>query len=457
MIIENDALPDIKLALDLDGVIREAAVSDAFTGESVSDWVGRPWGETVDRSSGERLRRLVEGALETGVSAFGQIVQRFPSGRELPVEYTTVRLGGGAGLVAIGKSLRAVTELQMRLAEAQQAMERDYWKLREVETRYRLVFNASSDAVLLLKADTLRVVELNPAAARAFGLAAQRVGGWDREHLLNAIPAAERADFEAMLRRAEGQGKAPGILLHLGAERTPWRVRASLMPTEQGAHFLVQLAPAGAVRSALDQREQIPMDLLVERGPDGVAVVDHDGALLRANRAFLDLVQVGPETAVLGQPIGRWLGRPGADSTVLLANVQRLGVVRRFATRLRGELGSETEVEISAVGNIEVVGGVIGVFVRDLVTRLPPPAKGGAIGRVLDSISEQVGKRPLRTLVSETVHAVERHYIQAALDLTGGNRTAAAEILGLSRQSLYVKLSRYGLEGEPGAAAQDGS
>lgn len=452
MIVSDEVMPDIRLTLDLDGVIREAAVSDAFAGESVAAWVGRPWGETVDGASGERLRRLLEGALATGVGAFGQIVQRFPSGRELPIEYTTVRLGGGAGLLAIGKSLRAVTELQMRLVEAQRAMERDYWKLREVETRYRLLFNASSDAVLLLKADTLGIVELNPAAARALGLAGQRAGGWDREHLLNAVPAGERSDFEAMLRRAEGQGKAPGILLHLGAERSPWRVRASLMPTEQGAHFLVQLAPAGAVLLTSDQREEVPIELLVEHGPDGFAVVDRDGTLLRANRAFLDLVQVGPETAVIGQPLGRWLGRPGADSTVLLANVQRLGVVRRFATRLLGELGTETEVEISAVGNAEAAVGVIGLFVRDLVTRLPPPSKGGAIGRLLDSISEQVGKTPLRTLVSETVHAVERHYIQAALDLTGGNRTAAAEILGLSRQSLYVKLSRYGLEAEPGGA-----
>ncbi|MCU0835963.1 MAG: transcriptional regulator PpsR [Chromatiaceae bacterium] len=454
MIIQDEAMPDIKLALDLEGVIREALVSDAFAGESVAAWVGRPWGETVDRSSGERLRRLMEGALATGVAAFGQIVQRFPSGRELPVEYTTVRLGGGAGLLAIGKSLRAVTELQMRLVEAQQAMERDYWKLREVETRYRLLFNASSDAVLLLKAASLEIVELNPAAAQALGLTARRAGGRDREYLLNAIPAGERSELEAMLRRAEGQGKAPSILVHLGAERSPWRVRASLMPTEHGALFLVQLAPAGAVQQALDQREQIRIDRLVEQGPDGVAVVDREGTVLRANRAFLDLVQVGPEMAVLGQPIGRWLGRPGADSTVLLANVQRLGVVRRFATRLLGELGTETEVEISAVGNAEGAGGLIGVFVRDLVTRLPPPSKGGAIGRLLDSISEQVGKTPLRTLVSETVHAVERHYIQAALDLTGGNRTAAAEILGLSRQSLYVKLSRYELEGEPGDAAE---
>jgi DNA-binding NtrC family response regulator len=54
----------------------------------------------------------------------------------------------------------------------------------------------------------------------------------------------------------------------------------------------------------------------------------------------------------------------------------------------------------------------------------------------------------LNTLVSETVGLVERHYIEAALETTDGNRSAAAKMLGLSRQSLYMKLSRYGIGGE---------
>jgi DNA-binding NtrC family response regulator len=35
--------------------------------------------------------------------------------------------------------------------------------------------------------------------------------------------------------------------------------------------------------------------------------------------------------------------------------------------------------------------------------------------------------------------------IEAALELTGDNRSSAAEMLGLSRQSLYVKLRRFGI------------
>jgi DNA-binding NtrC family response regulator len=61
------------------------------------------------------------------------------------------------------------------------------------------------------------------------------------------------------------------------------------------------------------------------------------------------------------------------------------------------------------------------------------------------SLLELVGSSSLREILSETTEVVERMCIEAALDLTSNNRAAASEMLGLSRQSLYVKLRKYGL------------
>src|SRR3954453_6522930 len=182
------AQPDVTLFLDLEGVIRDVALSTAVPERGVEAWCGRPWAETVLDVGGDKVRRMVQDAREHGVSGFRQVTQRFPSGLELPVEYTTVRLGGKAGLIAIGRNLQAVAELQSRLIAAQQAMEQDYWKLREVETRYRLLFDASAEAVLLLEADTLHIVDANPAAIRALGLGRGRalmaeLGPEERERL----------------------------------------------------------------------------------------------------------------------------------------------------------------------------------------------------------------------------------------------------------------------------------
>jgi ATP-dependent DNA helicase Rep len=51
----------------------------------------------------------------------------------------------------------------------------------------------------------------------------------------------------------------------------------------------------------------------------------------------------------------------------------------------------------------------------------------------------------LKAIVGETSDLIERMCIEAALELTRDNRASAAEMLGLSRQSLYVKLRKFGL------------
>ena len=56
-----------------------------------------------------------------------------------------------------------------------------------------------------------------------------------------------------------------------------------------------------------------------------------------------------------------------------------------------------------------------------------------------------VGRMSLKEIVRESTDLVERLCIEAALSFTSDNRASAAEILGLSRQSLYSKLHRHGL------------
>ena len=437
----NAAQPDVTLLLDLNGIIKEVSLSHALADEGVDAWVGQPWVDTVADMGAEKVRRMVEDSRASRVSVFRQLTQRFPSGRELLMEYTTVRLGGKAGLLAIGKNLQAVAELQSRLVAAQQAMERDYWKLREIETRYRLLFDASNEAVLLLKASNLSIVEANPAAIRALGMSPT-----GRE-FIKELPPQEHEPFQAMLFRVREHGKAPGILVHLGQNREPWFVRASLMAAEPGHAYLLQLAPVKDTRLNSSRSDPVSLEDLFARWPDGFLALDLEGLILRTNQAFLDMIQVGAEASVIGQKLSRWLGRPGADLMVLLANIRTYGVVRLFSTSVHGELGTDTEVEISAISNNINDPRYIGVLIRDVGWRIPSSTNhNDRLGTSLGMLTEQIGKTSLQKLVKDTTGVVERHYIEAALKLTSGNRTASAELLGLSRQSLYAKLNRYGLD-----------
>jgi DNA-binding NtrC family response regulator len=67
------------------------------------------------------------------------------------------------------------------------------------------------------------------------------------------------------------------------------------------------------------------------------------------------------------------------------------------------------------------------------------------LSRAVAQLAELVGRVPLKDIVGQTTDLIEQMCIEAALQLTRDNRAAAAEMLGLSRQSLYVKLRRYGL------------
>jgi two-component system response regulator HydG len=48
-----------------------------------------------------------------------------------------------------------------------------------------------------------------------------------------------------------------------------------------------------------------------------------------------------------------------------------------------------------------------------------------------------------------SMEELERRYIHRVLEAAGGNKTLAARILGFDRTTLYRKLERYGLGGDP--------
>jgi len=84
--------------------------------------------------------------------------------------------------------------------------------------------------------------------------------------------------------------------------------------------------------------------------------------------------------------------------------------------------------------------------VRNVDKRAAGNARGGRdLPRSAEELTELIGRVSLKDLVRETTDVIERLCIEAALQITGDNRATAAEMLGLSRQSLYAKLRRHGL------------
>jgi transcriptional regulator PpsR len=340
--------------------------------------------------------------------------------------------------------MRHVSALQQRLVEAQQAMERDYWRLRHVETRYRLLFQIASDAILVIDASTLKVLDANTAAGHVFGESPDRLIG--RTFPFGTDAGGARV-LEELSMTARSAGRAGDVLISMATGGRSYHASASCFRQESATLLLVRLAAADiapTVSAAADSPLRV-IDLL-ERSPDGFAVTDLDGYVLTANRAFLDIAELASEEQVRGTLFATYIGRPGADFPVFTSMLKKNGVVRLMATSARGTHGSQSEVEVSAVWAPEGEEPCIGFTVRDIGRRLAATPQGARdLTRAVEELTTLVGRVSLRDLVRDTVDLVERHFIEAALELTNDNRTSAAEVLGVSRQSLYVKLRRHRL------------
>ena len=435
MIVSSFAKPDITLTLDAQGVIRSAVPSDALADDGIDALRGCSWTDTINAEINPQVLKMIEDMRLKGAASCFQVKQRLPSGRELPFEYTTVSLGKELGFIAVGKNLQAISDLQARLQQAQQERERDHWRFREIETRYKMLFDASTEPAVVVRVTNLRVVEANAAATKSLGLL-------PGPEFYPDMSARDRKSFDAMLGKVREQGRAPGIALRLSPADTLWSLRASLMTTDAGAFSLIQMTPMGAAQVPLDALDAFASDSIIQRLPDGFVIVDRDGLVQRANHTFLDLVQAGSENAVLGENIARWLSHPGAGVGLILNLVQQHGGVRLLTTIIYGDLGSNTQVEISAVGDRPDQPGHFGLLLRDVTTRLPDgrnKAGSGAVETYAEGFS-------LEQLVSASTEAIERKTIMAVLDLCKGNITNAAKRLGLSRQSLHSKLKKYVLE-----------
>lgn len=454
------AAADITVVLDANGVVSDVAVRTDDLAADLHDpsaWRGEPFAATVAPDSRAKVEALLAEAASNTEARWRHINHSIADGRSIPILYCCVELGEGGRFVAFGRDLRDLSALQQRLVVAQQSMERDYTRLRDVETRYRLLFQLSSEAVMILDAARMRVLEANPAARTAFDASADDLSG----AALSAMFTPEAvALVEAHLGAVRAGVRVDGIVARTRGGRD-MLVKASFFRQEGDALFLVRVAllhGEATLTEVPDPRAKLLW--AVERAPDGFVVTDGDGRVIIANAAFFDMVQIAHEENARGRPLDDWIGASGVDVAVLIANLRQRSAVRFFASTIRGEEGSVVQVEISAVSIRNGGQRCFGFAIRNVASRIASPSAADSPGaaralpRSVEQLTELIGQVPLKDLVREATEVIERLCIEAALELTGNNRASAAEMLGLSRQSLYVKLRRYGL-GDLGAGADE--
>lgn len=422
---------DIALVIGDDGVIRNVAEGQVPVRAAGDPWVGRAWVDTVTPETRRKVELLLHEARTTGVSKRREVNHPGAAGHSIPVSWAAVRLGVNGPVLAVGRDLRSVAAIQQRLLDAQQDMERDYWQRRQAEARYRLLFQVARDAVMVVDAATLAVLEANPTASALFGPGAAE-GGHPAEH----VDPASRAAVEELFVTARASGRASEVRVRL-AERNGeagWTVAVSATP------FRADDRQCLLVRA----RHVEPMTDFFEHMPEAAVITDSNGRIRMANPAFVALARAGDESRVRGWLVGDALGDVAGRWAALLAQVRAHGIIGRAAVTLRvagsPPLAAEVTGALLAEGDQEDIGFTL---------HLPKAAPVAEPAVAPHELVARLGQAALPELLVNGLQWVERLLIESALERASHRLDDAAALLAIPPESLFLRMQRLGLASPP--------
>ncbi len=432
---------DITLVLDDTGTILDTAYDPDYFAD-FEGWEGTNWIDTVTEESRLKVMEMLAASRRGETQHWRQVNHPTRHG-DVPIRYVVLSVNEGEHRIAFGRDLRDSARMQQRLLQVQQSLERDYLRMRQLEARYRTLFEMSGEATMIIEAATLRVREANPAAHRLLGAKDNSLGG---KKVLSLLAKDSRDAFQALAGAALASDNAAPIEIGLSHAKQRVIATASGFMQDRGRFILLRLARANDDSAESGSGERSPVLALVDAMPDAFVIADPEMNVVSANASFLELAHAASIDQLRGQPLANWLGRPGIDLELIEGQIDQHGSARNVSTVMRiGEDIEDEPVEISAVrssGEEALYAFVIRPIGRRL-RDLPPGSHD--MPRSVEQLTDLVGRMSLKDIVRESTDLIERLCIEAALTYTSDNRASAAEILGLSRQSLYSKLHRHGL------------
>lgn len=361
---------------------------------------------------------------------------------EFPIRYTFHPIGPDGAVLMLGHDMRPIAEMQQQLVKAQMALERDYEAQREYDTRYRVLMDATHDAMVFVSVASGRISDLNNAAAQALGATRSELIGSAFAQEFDARRKGEV--METLVSRALDDAAGPMELLARRSRRK-LALRTMLFRAAGERMMLCRMERLDDSEGVTDELSS-NLSALYQSGVDAIVFTDAQGIVRAANTSFLNLTDAAHASAVKGRSLGDFLARGGVDLKVLVENASRAGQMRMYATKMQSLVGTQVAVEISATYLNDRAHPAIVFVIRDASRAEAMRTPGMTVSDdAVRSVMELVGSATLKDIVAETTDVVEKMCIETAVELTRNNRVAAAEMLGLSRQSLYVKLRKYGL------------
>ena len=427
---------DIALVVDEQGTVLSVAQDPQSPMTAAADaWAGKPWIDTATAETRVKIQRLLGDVANSGLGRRREVNHAGGLAGDIPVAYTGLRLGATGPVLVVGRDLRQVSAIQQRFVNTQQEIERSYWRTRQAETRHRLLLQVATDAVMSVDAQTLTVIEGNPAADVLLRAESWPLPGRVAEQQFDA---QSRAAVHALLVQARQATRPAEIQARLAGSHISVDLMALPLRTDQGLRLLLRARPTEPIVS-----DALPLEAaltrLVESTRDGILVTDARGHVLGANRAFVRLAAAADEDGIRGRPLADWLGQVESDVAQVVQAVRERGIVQGLRLHIRDANSQAQVVDVTGMLLIENEQECLGFIMRPLLphTEAVPVSATLALGQAIEALAMNLGRSPLSELLHSAERLARQHLVRRALAISVSD-AAAAVLLSISVAQLLL-------------------
>lgn len=456
-------IADIALSID-DALIIKKVYTRAGLGQFdlAKNWTGRPLIDVLTSESREkflgRIQSIKAGTQshsKTQLKDFTRLADVIEvnhcdnaTGEEFPVQYSLHAMNDGDELILVGRDLSVLADTQQQLISAHFVIEREREKHRGKDTQFRILLEAINEPIMYLSASTGFIVDANAAAAGIFGHEPSSLIGKELNSLISGD--GQNNIMELLVARAITQETQPLPIQILGSDMRAF-LTTKLFRAAGERMLLCKITRSDHEMAPAKDRDGLSiLESMVETVPEAMLFCNAAGELICANDYFLDLVGAAHVLEVKGLRLSEFLQRGSIEAKILLDPSRHEKRIGTYHTTIKTRMGELTSVQISLVRinqHQEMTFGILIKPVGQLERESTPQSDQNTTNKEenLEAASNLVGRLSLKDIVSQTADVIEKVCIQTALELTDNNRVAAADMLSLSRQSLYVKLRKYSL------------
>ena len=437
---------DINIILDSKGKILQINTPAGSIFKNLSSWVNKNIYDFLTIESKEKLNFHLTSLSDLSQSStkWFELNHTSEITGEFPVKYKGFKAVNKKNVILIGNDLSPVAEIQKKFVNSQLALEREYSKYRSFETKYKALIEFSEEPLFLLDGVTGKILNVNDSATKIINEKREKLVGTPLSKFFNFKNNNEFIELLKSNEFVKNYSSNKSI-----KSKINFNLQSSIFRAENEVCIIVRLQKENEIKVKENEFNNI-LNKFYDNTRDGIVFTDSLGTIKYVNDSFISLCKIENEQLLIERPFSDFLARGIIDMKVLIEATMENGSTMPFKTQLISNYDIKTNIEITSTKTSINFGD----YICFLISHRPNESETETENKTNENVVSEkatkkimklVGSAPLKDLVADTSDIVEKICIETALKMTKNNRVATAEMLNLSRQSLYVKLRKYNL------------